>query len=124
MGRGFSAPTDVVLAPDTAVQPHLVFIRRERYAILTGENIQGPPDLAIEILPPATRERDLGAKRQLYARFGESHFWIVDPQSQSVARVLLDDDPHYGDPTTVTAGGWLAFSFGSLPMLAVATIFG
>jgi Uma2 family endonuclease len=62
-GRVFAAPVDVVLDPDTVVQPDVIFVRRERFDILTDANVQGAPDLVIEILSTGTRKRDLGAKR-------------------------------------------------------------
>lgn len=64
-GRAFGAPTDVVLAPDTVVQPDLLFVRRDRRSTITAANIQGPLDVVIEILSPTIRDRDLSAKQQL-----------------------------------------------------------
>lgn len=123
LGRAFAAPTDTVLGPDTVVQPDLVFVRRNGRALLTDANIQGPPDLVIEILSPATRERDLGAKRQLYARFGVPHYWIVDPETHSVHCFALAGDPHYGDPVTVAGSAPLELPFGPPQPLPVSTLF-
>src|SRR5436305_12018508 len=50
MGRLLFAPFDVVFSDYDVVQPDLLFIRRERKGILTKKNVQGAPDLAIEIL--------------------------------------------------------------------------
>lgn len=122
-GQVYVAPTDVVLGLDTVVQPDLVFVRRHGRALLTDANIQGPPDLVVEILSPATRERDLGAKRQLYARFGVPHFWIVDPDTRSVHCFALAGEPHYGDPVTVAGSASLELPFESTPPLPVSTLF-
>lgn len=42
------------------------------------------PDWICEVLYPSTRNRDLGPKREIYARQGVAHLWIVSP----VARTL------------------------------------
>ncbi len=42
------------------------------------------PDWVCEILSPSTRHLDLGSKRDIYAKHGVGHLWLVDPQSQSV----------------------------------------
>src|SRR4030042_3933114 len=67
LGEVFLAPCDVVLCEITVVQPDLLFVSSQRQGILTEANIQGSPDLVVEILSPSTRQGDLGIKRHLYA---------------------------------------------------------
>jgi Uma2 family endonuclease len=88
-GRGFTAPLDVVLDEHNVVQPDLLFISTSRLAILTEANVQGAPDLIIEVLSPATSKRDLGVKLQLYARFKVPHYWAADTDQRSVRRFEL-----------------------------------
>ena len=52
LGRVYFAPFDVVLSDTDVVQPDLLFVSNERAAIITADNIQGAPDLVVEILPP------------------------------------------------------------------------
>lgn len=86
LGEFFFAPCDVVLSDTDVVQPDLLFVSRERRRLLAGgDNVQGGPDLVVEILSPATAERDLGCKRALYARHGVTEYWIVDPATETVA---------------------------------------
>jgi|GEM_PF-2749812 len=47
--------------------------------ILSKLGVEGPPDLLVEILSPATAKYDRISKKQLYARYGVRWFWIVDP---------------------------------------------
>src|SRR5690349_10292687 len=68
LGMLYASPVDVRLSPHDLVQPDLLFIARDRLSIMTDVAIEGPPDLVAEILSPGTRERDLGVKRDLYAR--------------------------------------------------------
>jgi Uma2 family endonuclease len=57
LGRLWPAPVDVHLPAGDVVQPDLVFVRRERLAIVR-DAILGVPDLAVEVLSPTRLERD------------------------------------------------------------------
>lgn len=84
LGEILTAPCDVVLSPHDVVQPDLIFISNERAAIVTEKNIQGAPDLLIEILSDSTRKRDEGIKRERYELFGVREYWLVDPVRHTV----------------------------------------
>ena len=86
LGRLFFAPCDVVLSDTDVVQPDLLFVSSERAHLLSsGENVRGAPDLVVEILSPATAERDRGYKRALYAKHGVAECWLVDPAAEMVS---------------------------------------
>jgi Uma2 family endonuclease len=89
-GEVFDAPIDVVLDRHTVVQPDILFIRSERLGIIGEKNIEGPPDLVIEILSPSTRRTDVLLKGTTYARFGVASYWIVDPDLDRVELYRLD----------------------------------
>lgn len=91
LGKLFHAPTDVVLSDINVVQPDLLFISRERLSIITEANIQGAPDLIIEILSPSTADRDRTIKRTTYARFGVTEYWIVSPDTQTIEVCRLQE---------------------------------
>lgn len=55
------APLDVVLSQHEVYQPDLLIILDRHRSIVTEKNVQGAPDLAIEILSPGTRFRDASA---------------------------------------------------------------
>ena len=38
----------------------------------------------VEILSPATADRDRGYKRTLYAKHGVAEYWVVDPSAETV----------------------------------------
>jgi Uma2 family endonuclease len=84
LGLVLAAPMDVLLAPTSVVQPDLLFISRERQAIIKEANIQGAPDLVVEVLSPSTAAIDRGGKMALYARYGVSHYWILDARHLSL----------------------------------------
>ena len=58
LGVVYPSPADVVLSDTDIVQPDILFVSKERSHILTRENVRGAPDLVVEILSPATAERD------------------------------------------------------------------
>ncbi len=91
LGRVFHAPTDVILTDTDVVQPDLVFVANGREHVVTSANIQGAPDLVVEILSPSTASMDRTTKRDLYAEHGVKEYWIADPVAQTVAVMLLRD---------------------------------
>jgi Uma2 family endonuclease len=93
-GEVFYAPYDVLLSEENVVQPDIMFVRKERFAIIGELNIHGAPDLVIEILSPGTRTKDLEIKRKIYAGFGVQEYWIVDPDAATV-EVLIWSEPGY-----------------------------
>ena len=84
LGRVFVAPTDVVLSQHDVVEPDLLFVSNERASILTEKNIQGAPDLVVEVLSPSSAAFDRGKKLELYDRAGVREYWIVDLPAQTV----------------------------------------
>src|SRR5437879_2096182 len=79
LGRVLEAPTDVILAPTTIVQPDILFVRAERVSIITERAVEGSPNLVVEILSTGTARQHRTTKAALYARFSIPHYWIVDP---------------------------------------------
>jgi Uma2 family endonuclease len=79
LGTLLAAPMDVLLAPHDIAQPDLLFISNERAGIIAEKNVQGAPDLVIEILSKSTRRRDERLKPERYGRCGVLEYWIVDP---------------------------------------------
>jgi len=82
LGRLYTAPLDVILRHRaTPVQPHIVFILKERLNIIKELYIEGAPDLIIEILSPRTAFYDLRTKFDLYAWAGVKEYWLVDSEA-------------------------------------------
>jgi Uma2 family endonuclease len=91
LGRVYYAPLDVVFTEHDCVEPDLIYISREREARqMTEDNLEGAPDLVIEILSPSTKRRDQGIKHRLYERFEVSEYWIVDPERETVRIYRLE----------------------------------
>jgi Uma2 family endonuclease len=92
LGVILDAPMEVVLSPHDVVQPDILFIGKARREIITESNIQGAPDLVIEIVSATHRERDLLVKKALYARFGVGEYWVVDPDNRTIEQLLQTGD--------------------------------
>lgn len=50
----------------------------------------GAPDIAVEVLSECTSGKDRTAKLIGYAHIGVGEYWIVDPEAESVERLVLN----------------------------------
>lgn len=84
------SPIDVVLDEKAAlvVQPDIVFVSRDRLAIIK-ERIWGAPDLVVEIASPGTARRDRTIKVGWYREYGVRECWLIDARSRSVEVIEL-----------------------------------
>ena len=94
LGDLYAAPTDLILAPTTVVQPDLIFISNDRLHLVTERAIEGPPTLVIEILSPTTDRTDRLTKAQLYARHRVPHYWLIDLDQQIFEAYELAGDQY------------------------------
>ena len=106
LGQVYHAPFDVILSNIDVVQPDLVFVSQQHQHLITSDNIQGPPDLVVQILSPSTGERDRTFKRTLYAKHGVNEYWIVDPEAVEIL-VFLFGQGGYKIPNTYRKGDTL-----------------
>lgn len=84
LGVVYNAPYAVLLPGESAVEPDLLFVRKDRLRIITVRACEGPPDLVVEILSPSNREHDLERKLELYARHGVPEYWMLEPDDETV----------------------------------------
>src|SRR5690242_2393184 len=80
----------MVLAVDRVMQPDTVFIAQERTNII-GTAINGPVDLAAEVISPADRNRDRIEKRNVYEQHGIKEYWLIDPEAQTIEVLDLEN---------------------------------
>lgn len=91
-GEMFFAPMDVRLSDDTVVQPDVLYVSAERADRVKEEEIEGAPDLVIEVVSPSTSHVDTFDKKQLYETHGVREYWIVDPDTETVEGGTPGDD--------------------------------
>lgn len=84
LGRIFVAPTAVVLSETSTVEPDVLFVSKDRSSIIARMNIQGAPDLVVEVLSPSTAANDRGPKLATYDRAGVREYWIIDPDAKTL----------------------------------------
>jgi Uma2 family endonuclease len=116
LGEIVTAPVGVVLDADTAVQPDLVYVSRERAHLISRRGLEGAPDLVVEFMSPSTRRRDRGLKMQKYAAAGVLHYWIVDPRTRALEDYRLGQQ---GYELTGTHGPGTTFQSELFPGLEI-----
>ena len=115
LGKVLTPVTDVVLSDTTTVQPDLVFVSNARLSVITPANIQGAPDLVVEILSPSTTRRDWNDKLNQYAIHGVPEYWVVDPVDRMLWQFILRDGEYalnakFGEGDTLTTPTLEGFS--------------
>lgn len=104
----FVAPFDVRIPLDdekdeeieTVVQPDIVVICD--HFKLDEKGYRGSPDLIIEILSPATAQKDMVKKLNLYERSGVKEYWIINQTDKTVMVLKIGNNNRYGRPETYT----------------------
>jgi Uma2 family endonuclease len=94
----FPAPLD--WRPDlrTSLQPDVLIARSDQLEV---KNITAPLVLAVEVLSPSTRRKDLVLKRSKYEEAGVESYWAVDPAAPSIVAWELVDG-RYADAGSAT----------------------
>ncbi|MEO7908982.1 MAG: Uma2 family endonuclease [Roseiflexaceae bacterium] len=81
LGELFAAPITMRALPGgNAREPDLFFLASEHLGYLTETELNGPADLAIEIISPESVRRDKDDKFYEYQAGGVREYWIIDPR--------------------------------------------
>ena len=73
---------DVVLSEEDVVKPDIIVVCDKNK--IKRRNIEGAPDLVVEILSPSTAKNDRTLKYELYKKSGVREYWIVDPYNLEI----------------------------------------
>lgn len=113
---------EIILAPfqmkleTSGREPDLMFVAQEHRNQLAETYLNGPADLAVEIISPESVGRDRGDKFYEYEQAGVPEYWLLDPQTQRAEFYQLDREGRYhlttpdGDGiyrSVVMSGFWL-----------------
>jgi Uma2 family endonuclease len=96
-------------------EPDIGYLTKKNRRRAFGGYVEGPPDLAVEIVSPESAERDYVAKRRLYENHGVREYWIIDERLKHIMLLRLDSTGKYrqvqprGDilRSKVISGFWL-----------------
>ncbi|HYM13848.1 MAG TPA: Uma2 family endonuclease [Bryobacterales bacterium] len=86
LGQAFCAPCDVIISrsPLRTRQPDVMFISNARRPIIQDQ-VQGGPDLIVEVLSPGNTEKHVQGKLRDYAAADVREAWVVDPKQKTIA---------------------------------------
>lgn len=107
-GRVYHAPFLMKL-PASAREPDVLYVSGERVPRINNQGLQGPGDLAVEVISPDSRARDRLEKFREYQQEGVQEYWLIDPTKQSVEVYCLNAEGVYqpiplGSPPRITSG--------------------
>lgn len=120
LGAVVVSPVDVILDFHKALvlQPDVTYIASERLS-LAGNQINGAPDLAVEVESPGSQHYDRVTKLEMYQEYGVREYWLIDPIQQSVTVIDLTAATATTIARNVFAGDAVVSS-NALPGFAVA----
>ncbi len=87
----FIAPLDVALPTHDVLEPDVLVVSRD---LVTAKDVTGVPVLAVEVLSPSSRRRDVGDKLTAYRDAGVPSYWVVDPVGLRFRAWQLEDDDY------------------------------
>lgn len=90
LGKVFCSRVACRLDDMNAPEPDILFVAQENRSRLHSGGVEGPPDLAVEIVSPESVERDYDKKRRQYQRFKIPEYWIIDEHERKVMLLRLD----------------------------------
>jgi Uma2 family endonuclease len=71
--------------------PDLLFLAREHEERVRSNYVDGPADLAVEVVSPDSVTRDREVKRREYEQGGVREFWLIDPLENRATFFFLED---------------------------------
>ncbi len=95
-GRVWMAPM-VMRLPEKPIgrEPDLLVLLNEHLERFHDSWIEGPADLAVEVVSEESQERDRGAKFAEYEAAGIPEYWLIDPIREYAHFYRRDDDGLY-----------------------------
>ena len=101
-GQTVIAPFDVILDDFNVFQPDLLYVSEARQHVLSELNVNGAPDVVVEILSDPARKRYLEMKLPIYGREGVLEVLAMDLDSETVT-VYCGNDANPVPVRTLTA---------------------
>ena len=87
---------DTIFGEHDVRRPDLFYFTKARRHLIGEKAIEGPPDLAVEVLSPGSERIDRRDKFKQYAAGKVKHYWIVDPRQRTVEAYKLSRGAYVG----------------------------
>jgi Uma2 family endonuclease len=94
LGRVVAAPFQMRLET-SGREPDVLFVAAAHMDRLKPTYLDGPADLAVEVVSPESAGRDRGDKYYEYERAGITEYWLIDPQTERAEFYQLDAAERY-----------------------------
>jgi len=94
LGKILQPPFQMKLS-SSGREPDLIFVKKERLSLLQNSFMQGPADLAVEIVSPESIARDHETKFGEYAAGGVPEYWLLDATENTATFYQLDANRQY-----------------------------
>jgi Uma2 family endonuclease len=95
LGQVFSSRVALRLDDLNSPEPDLLFLRKTRLHLVRRGFIDGPADVAVEIVSPESEARDYEKKLALYERAKIPEYWLIDEMEQKVTLLRLTSTGTY-----------------------------
>jgi Uma2 family endonuclease len=95
LGEVFGSRVAFRIDDGNGPEPDIAFVRRDRLHLIQNGFVDGPPDIAVEIVSPESVERDYEDKRAQYEKAGVTEYWIIDEVEERTTFLRLGRDRKY-----------------------------
>ena len=117
LGEAVVAPFQVKLGQRlSGREPDVLFVATEHLGRMRSTWLEGPPDLAVEVVSPDSISRDWEIKYAEYEASGVREYWVIDPDRRRAAFFVRTAE---GTFRTVLSGADGRFASTVLPGLWV-----
>ncbi|MDB5910611.1 MAG: hypothetical protein JWP34_4725 [Massilia sp.] len=81
---------DTILDRFNVRRPDVLFFAKSRTHLIGDKAMEGPPDLAVEVISPSSVDVDREDKFAQYREAGVAHYWIIDPALKTIETWKLE----------------------------------
>ena len=92
LGSLWSDNIQVRLRPGLRRVPDLIFVAKENKVKITETEIDGAPDLVVEIVSPDSVDRDWRDKYHEHEKAKVKEYWVIDPNNKRFEIYCLNED--------------------------------
>src|SRR5262249_54747598 len=89
LGQIYGSRVAARLTEKTAPEPDILFVSKRHLSRVKRGGVEGPPDLAVEIVSPDSIDRDYNLKRKKYEEAGIPEYWIIDEIEETITLLRL-----------------------------------